>query len=127
MRVLPRCCRNSWQSIIDGSKGYVRPVRHGPGGGRGPRAAAARRRALVFCAATALVLAFVSLKQAPQPEWQGFVKVRGLQVCTIAEPGSRTLLSQDATCGVPNHALGVIPHLHGLSARHTSPLRERLG
>ena len=30
--------------------------------------------------ATALLLLFVSLKQAPQPEWQGFVKVRGLQV-----------------------------------------------
>ena len=35
--------------------------------------------------ATALLVLFVSLKQAPQPEWQGFVSVRGLQVWTSAQ------------------------------------------
>lgn len=68
--------RNGWHSVID-TKSHLRPpVRHG--GGRGPRTL--RRRVLVLIVASVLALLFISLKQAPQPEWQGFVGVRGLQV-----------------------------------------------
>lgn len=71
-----RHCRNGWHSVID-TNTHLRPAgRHG--GGRGPRTL--RRRVLWLIAGCVLALLFISLKQAPQPKWQGFVGVRGLQV-----------------------------------------------
>lgn len=60
--------------MID-TRAHGRPAgRHG----RGPRTL--RRRVVVLMAASLFALTFFSLKQSPQPHWQGFVTVRGLQV-----------------------------------------------
>jgi hypothetical protein len=52
---------------------------------------------MVLSVAAALMLTFVSLKEAPQPQWQGFVKVRGLQVTLCASGCNHVRQPQEGT------------------------------